>query len=148
MTIAFPEIQSSELSRNSAAVFAEAEKMPVRVTRRDGEDFVLMSFTEAATRQSLLEFAAQLIAVTTDDRGTLVERMCDRFPWMYSLSDSEKELCTKEIINAARASFATNQPNIAAIEINAWHETSLAKAANLGNEKIEPLKKPKKVSRP
>lgn len=148
MSINFAEIQSSELSRNSSAVFAEAEKKPVRVTRRDGEDFVLMSYAEAEARQSLLEFAAQLIAVTTDNRGTLVERMCDRFPWMYSLSDAEKELCTKEIINAARASFATEQPNIAVIEINSWHETSLAKAAQFDNESFSILDKPRRISRP
>lgn len=148
MTVSFTEIQSSELSRNSAAVFAVAEKSPVRVTRRDGEDFVLMSFTEAAARQKLMEFAAQLIAITTDERGSLVERMCDRFPWMFTLTKAEQLRCTKEILEAARASFATDQPSIAIVEITAWHETAAAKKAGMDNQDFELLDNPKKVVRP
>ena len=148
MSIALPEFQSSELSRNSAAVFAEAEKNPVLVTRRDGEDFVLMSLTEAAARKSLLEFASQLISITTDDRGSLVERMCDRFPWMFSLTEQDRYICTKEILEAARASFSTNSPNLAVIEINAWHDTAVAIASKTNNESLEVLDVAELVTRP
>lgn len=148
MSIALPEFQSSELSRNSAAVFAEAEKSPVVVTRRDGEDFVLMSMTDAAAQKSLLEFASQLISITTDSRGSLVERMCDRFPWMFSLAEQDREICTKEIIEAARASFSTNSPNLAVIEINAWHDTAVALASGNAHENLEVLDNAERVARP
>lgn len=61
--------RSSDLSKHSAEVFAEAEDHPVTVTRRDGEDLVLMTQREADSRARLLEFAAQLIrwpSTTTD----------------------------------------------------------------------------------
>ncbi|MGN5381065.1 hypothetical protein ACQ4WX_39755 [Streptomyces lasalocidi] len=56
------------------------------VTRRDGEALVLMSQREAEGRARLLDFAAQLITVTLDDRGSLAERMSNAFPWMLALS--------------------------------------------------------------
>ena len=79
-TIRRAEFKSSELSRNSSEVMDAAEHGPVRVTRRDGEPLVLMSEREDSARAGLLEFAAQLIAITTDDRGSLAERMADHFP--------------------------------------------------------------------
>ena len=62
--------RSSELSKRSAEVFAEAEEHPITVTRRDGEALVLMSQREADGRARLLELAAQLITVATDHQGT------------------------------------------------------------------------------
>ena len=44
--------RSSDLSKRSAEVFAEAEKHPVTVTRRDGESLVLMSAREAQGRRT------------------------------------------------------------------------------------------------
>ena len=50
--------RSSDLSKHSAEVFAEAENHPVTVTRRDGESLVLMSQREADARNELLNIAA------------------------------------------------------------------------------------------
>jgi hypothetical protein len=105
--------QSSELSRASAEAFAAAADHPIQITRRDGEHLVLMSESADRARASLLELAAQLIAVTTSTEGTLANRMSDRFPWMLALSQLDRETCASEIVAAARASFATNQPHLA-----------------------------------
>lgn len=67
--------RSSDLSKHSAEVFAEAEDHPVTVTRRDGESLVLMSQREADSRNRMLEFAAQLIGMAVDDNGPLAERI-------------------------------------------------------------------------
>ena len=131
------EFQSSELSRNSAAVFESAEKHPVKVTRRDAEPLVLMSERESEARQKLFHFAADLIAVTTDDRGTLTERMTAHFPWMLALSESDRETCTAELVNAARASFATEQPHLAVATFTSWKETAAALAAGLRASPVE-----------
>lgn len=128
--------QSSELSRASADVFAAAADHPVRVTRRDGETLVLMSENADLARSSLLELAAQLVAVSTSTEGTLASRMSDRFPWMLALSPSDQKTCAEEILAAARASFATNQPHLAIAELTAWRETATALAAGLGKEPL------------
>ena len=87
--------RSSDLSKHSAEVFAEAEDHPVTVTRRDGESLVLMSQREAEGRSRLLKFAAQLITVTLDDTGSLAERMSKAFPWMLALSPADREACAQ-----------------------------------------------------
>ena len=140
--------QSSDLSRKSQSVFAAAENHPVDVTRRDGEDLVLMSKTESNARDQLLSFAAQLIAVAIDDRGSLAERMSNSFPWMLALKPADRDRCAREVLDAARASFATGQPHLAVSEMLAWEETAVAIAAGLGQSPVEWLDDDIDVERP
>ncbi|MCX8455576.1 prevent-host-death protein [Paenarthrobacter ureafaciens] len=140
--------QSSELSRSSAEVFAAASDHPVRVTRRDGEALVLMSESADLARASLLELAAQLVAVSTSTEGTLASKMSDRFPWMLALSPADQEACASQILAAARASFATNQPHLAISELTSWRESATAIAAGLGKEPVEWLDAVENVERP
>lgn len=151
MSTAIPPLQkfrSSELSRQSAPVFAAAAERPVEVTRRDGESLVLMSLSESEARDRLLEIAAQLIAVATDDEGTLAERMAGRLPWMLALSPADRDACAADLIRAARASFATGQAQLAIAEMTAWQETAVAVAAGLRNAPVEWLDEPETVNRP
>jgi hypothetical protein len=140
--------RSSDLSKHSAEVFAEAEDHPVTVTRRDGEALVLMSQREADGRARLLSFAAQLITVTLDDSGTLTARMTKAFPWMLALSTADRETCAQDLIDAARASFSTNQPHLAIAELTSWKETATAVAAGLGSADLEWLDEDEAVERP
>ena len=142
------QFQSSELSRNSLRVFNAAEQSPVQITRRDGEDFVLMTEREADARRQLLELAAGLIAVTTDDRGTLAERMANMFPWMLALTPDGQAQCADDLVKAARASFATQQAHLAIAELTAWRETALALAAGLGQTPVDWLESLDVVARP
>ncbi len=128
--------QSSSLSRHAVPVFAAAERAPVEVTRRDGDSLVLMSSAEADARESLLELAAQLIAATTDDRGTLAERLSERFDWMLALSPAERDTCARDLITAARASFATGQAHLAIAELASWRSTAEALASGLGRDRV------------
>ncbi|TPW72876.1 YebG family protein [Schumannella sp. 10F1B-5-1] len=143
-----PRFASSDLSRHSARVFDAAEERPVEVTRRDGEDLVLMSKRESDARDKLLEIAATLIAVATDDRGTLAERMSDSYPWMLALSPADRETCARELLSAARASFSTHQPYLALAEMTSWFETATAIAAGLGSQPVEWLDLTEPVERP
>ncbi|GAA1840872.1 prevent-host-death protein [Pseudonocardia ailaonensis] len=129
--------RSSDLSKHSAEVFAEAEDHPVIVTRRDGESLVLMSQREADGRAHLLQFAAQLITVALDDNGSLAERMAKVYPWMLALSPADRDTCALNLVDAARASFATDQPHLAIAELTSWKETATAIAAGLGRAEIQ-----------
>lgn len=142
------EFQSSELSRNSSEVFTAAESHPVTVTRRDAESLVLMSEREAKAQRMLFEFAAALIAVTTDARGTLEERMADRFPWMLALSPSDRQACANDLVAAARASFATEQPHHVAATVTSWKETAAAIAAGFGTYPVEWFEEEHALERP
>lgn len=130
--------RSSDLSKHSAEVFAEAEDHPVTVTRRDGEALVLMSQREADARGQLLELAAQLISVTLDEgQGSLEVRMTRLFPWMLALSEEGRKSCARALVDAARASFSTGQPHLAIAELTSWRETASALTAGLGAEPVE-----------
>jgi len=130
--------RSSDLSKHSAEVFAEAEDHPVTVTRRDGAPLVLMSQREADNRTRLLEFAAQLIGVMVDgDHGHLADRMCRAFPWMLALSPQDRATCAQDLVDAARASFATDQPHLVLGELTSWRETATAIAAGLGQTDLD-----------
>ncbi|SEI07762.1 MULTISPECIES: prevent-host-death protein [unclassified Leifsonia] len=150
LTLDQPEqvFQSSDLSRHATRVFAAAEVHPVEVTRRDGEDLVLMSKSEASARKSLLQLASTLIGVATDTRGTLSERMADALPWMLALTTEDREACAGELLAAARASFSTGQAHLAVAALNSWLETATAVAAGLGAEPIEWLDQGVDVERP
>jgi hypothetical protein len=148
MSIALSHIQSSDLSRNPLKVFNAAEAGPVLLTRRDGENFLIMTEREAEAQQKVLQFAAQLIAATTDDRGTLAERMASMFPWMYALNRQEQEACSKELVDSARASFSTQQPFLVLAALSAWEATATAIAGGFQNEEIDWLDEPVVVERP
>lgn len=128
--------RSSDLSKHSAEVFAEAENHPITVTRRDGESLVLMSQREADARAELLNIAGTLITVALEN-GPLSERMASRYPWMYALNQQDREECTRDLIDTARASFATQQPHLAIARLTSWRETATAIAAGLGSQQVE-----------
>lgn len=142
------KVRSSDLSRQSAEVFAAAADHPVEVTRRDGESLVIMSESTDRARKELLKLAAQLIVVSTSLEGTLTSRMVDRFPWMEALSPKDQNTCATEILSAARASFATEQPHLAIAELTAWRETATAIAAGLDSRPVDWLDEAETVERP
>ena len=142
------EFKSSDLSRSSAEVFAAATEHPVTVTRRDGETLVMMTDSEDRPRRELLDLAAQLIAIATDTKGTLTERMSEVFPWMFALSPQGRDDCAQSVLQAARASFSTKQPHLAVAELTSWKETATALAAGLRNDPVEWLDDDEPVERP
>lgn len=129
--------RSSDLSKHPAEVFAEAENHPVTVTRRDGPPLVLMSQREEENRTRLLEFAAQLIGMALDNDGPLAGRMSKAFPWMLALSAKDMATCAQNLVDAARASFSTDQPHLALTELTSWRETAAVIAAGLGRDELE-----------
>lgn len=140
--------QSSELSRSSAEVFDAASEQPVRVTRRNGETLVLMSESANSDRNTLLELAAQLIASSVRSTGSLASSLSDRFPWMLALSEDDRNRCAQDIVDAARASFSTQQSHLAVAEITSWRESATAIAAGLGECQVEWLGESEPVDRP
>ena len=145
ITTTFP---SSDLSRNPAQVFRSAEGSPVRLTRRDGHDLVLMTEQYDNAREELLRLAAELIAVAVDDQGTLVERMAQRFSWMLALNEKDQAACTADLIRSARASFSTGARPLLLSTLDSWRETAEAIALGLDKVPVDWLDEPERVERP
>lgn len=135
-TIGPRTVQSSDLSRHPADVFAAAEEGPVVVTRRDGESLLLTTQSRARAQQELLGVAAQLIAASLDD-GPLQVRLAKYFPWIGLLNDADKQACAVEIIDTARGAFSVGQPMRLLTVIAAWRNTAEAVAAGWGADEIE-----------
>ena len=131
MSFTVEKFQSSELSRNSAKVFAVAENTAVLITRRDGEDLVLMPDRDSRYQRDFYEFSALTMSALFDDRGTLVERMIDRFPWIGVFQPEGQEECVHALIDAARTAFATNSPRVSMMTLIPWRETASAIAEGL-----------------
>ncbi len=110
---------------------------------------VIMSQREVDARAKLLQLAADLIiTVTLDDEGTLATRMVQKFEWMRALSTADQEACARDLIHAARASFATGQAHLALAELTSWRETAAAVAAGLTGLPVEWLEDPAPAERP
>ena len=126
MTTLAHKFHSSELSRNSATVFAAAEASPVLVTRRDGEDLVLMTKREADATATLNEFAAQLLGLTAHSPQELADKVSQLYPWMLALRQEDREKCASDLLQATRAALATGQPERVVSEMLSWRETARA----------------------
>lgn len=143
-------VQSSELSRNSASVFAAAEAGPVTITRRDGEDFILATASDARREHRAMEIAAGLIAASLAGAPpSLPERLRGPFPWIEFLSDAERMAFADEIVRVMRACAAVGDYRQLLITFHAWRSTAEAYAHGLPHdEALHWLDSPVSVPRP
>jgi len=148
MSLTLNTMKSSDLSRNPNKVYSEAEKEPVLLTRRDGEDLVVMTAKEAASRTWLMELAAQIMGVATSPGGTLVERMCSAFPWMLVLSQDEREKCVTKILESTRISLSTGHSLVAYVAFHGWKDSAEYIAAGMVEQEVDWLQEQIIVERP
>lgn len=95
-----------------------------------------MSQREADARSALLSIAANLAAMALED-GPRVEHMVSRYAWMYALSRQDRDVCARDVIDAARASFSTQQLHPAMARLASWRETAPAIAVGLGSHPVD-----------
>jgi len=148
MSLTLNSMKSSDLSRNPAKVYSEAEKEPVLLTRRDGEDLIVMNAKEATSRTWLMELASQLLGVATVRGGTLVERMATVFPWILVFDEAERAKCVAEILESTRIALGTEQPLRAYVTFHGWKDSAEYMAEGLFEQEAYWLEKPITVERP
>jgi PHD/YefM family antitoxin component YafN of YafNO toxin-antitoxin module len=142
------EVQSSELSRNPLKVFSAAEKNPVTVTRRDGEDLLLMAKARAEDSSEFMVHASRVMSALADEQGTIVERMMKQYPWIHPLDDHWRAVCVDDLIRTTISSVSLNSPDAAMRKLSSWRETAYATSMGWGSEPKEWLEKPVRVKRP
>lgn len=128
-------VQSSELSRNSAAVFAAAEVGPLTITRRDGADFVLTRADELDAERRALAVAADLVAASlgAPDQA-LAERLRQQFPWVGFLAPHDRETFAVEIVDVTRACASVGRFARLLVTFDAWRATAESVAAGLADD--------------
>jgi PHD/YefM family antitoxin component YafN of YafNO toxin-antitoxin module len=118
-------VASSELSRNSAAVFAAAEQGPIEITRRDGEDFVLAKASDLAKERRAISIAADLVAASLSTSGVnLADRLRGPFPWIEFLAPQSQVRFATEIVDVARACAAVGQFSRLLVVFEAWRSSA------------------------
>lgn len=123
-------VQSSELSRNSAAVFAAADDGPVHITRRDGADLVLALASDVDSERRAVQVASDLVLASLADSGEpLGTRLRQQFPWVEFLSSRDRERFATEIVDVTRACAALGQFQRLLVTFEAWRSTATAIAA-------------------
>ena len=122
-------VQSSELSRNPAGVFAAAEHGPVTITRRDGEDFVLTRAQDAEKQRRGVEAGLRVASSLVLSGPDLALRLREPFPWIEFLSESDRLRLASEIVEVARACAAVANFDPLLIALAGWKSTAVAIAA-------------------
>jgi hypothetical protein len=148
MSKVIEQVQSSELSRNPLKVFSAAEQSPITVTRRDGEDLVLMNKRESQNLPEFHNFVSQVLVALDDINGTLVERLSKPFPWIIALDESVQVQCASELVKAAKVAMATSSPMVALSELYAWKGTAEVVALGIKIDEASWTEKPILVERP
>jgi PHD/YefM family antitoxin component YafN of YafNO toxin-antitoxin module len=122
-------VQSSDLSRNPASVFAAADRGPVTITRRDGESLILSKASEVEFQRRGLELAAQLVAASlAPAERPFSERLRAPFPWVEFLKPEDRELFAQEIVDVARACASVSRFDRLLLTLEAWRSTAEALA--------------------
>jgi hypothetical protein len=147
MTKALKQVQSSELSRNAAHVFGQAEQGPVLVTRRDGVNLVLMSEATHQDREDMAQLVNWVVSASLGSERDFVSRLVDQFPWMLALAEDSRAICAEEIVAALRTSLSTGEPYLALSTFESWKETATAISAGLKGAD-DWLDEPIRVERP
>ena len=142
------QVQSSELSRNPLKVFSAAELSPITVTRRDGEDLVLMARSKAESGAEFMVHVSKVMSVLADPNGLLVEKVSRQFPWITALDDKGRVLCAERLIETTIASVSINAPALALNTLSSWKETAYAISMGFDTEEVQWLDKPVLVKRP
>lgn len=96
------------------------------LTRRDGESLVLMNESELSQQTWLLDFASRLVTAMSDDRGELVDRMCQQFSWMLALDNDARNECSSDLIEAARTALSTGVARPAYVRFSSWFDSASA----------------------
>jgi len=149
MSIAYSQIQSSDISRNPLKVFTAAEAGPVLLTRRDGQNFMIMTESEALARETLVTLAGKFFAVGIDKApGTDIEKMIRQFPWIAALDETNQAKCVAELTKAGIAAFATGEAFMFEVAYNSWLDSAAAMAAGLHLKNRDWTEEPIKADRP
>lgn len=143
-------VQSSELSRNSAAVFAAAESGPVAITRRDGEGFVLLRARDVAEEQKALRVAFDvLLATLPQDASPIEQQMLRQFPWLQFLTPERREEFADEMVATARACASVGRFSRLLTVYASWYSTAEALAAGITpDDDLDWLDEPEPVGDP
>ena len=138
---------AADLIQHTEEVLRDAEEHPVTLLREDREPLVLMSQHELEALDALLDLAGEIVTAALD-APSLEAGLAQAYPWISALILEDRELCSAELVAAARAALSKGRPVLALGALNSWRDSAEAIAAGLGADPVEWLEEPIAVERP
>ncbi|BAH48386.1 hypothetical protein [Rhodococcus opacus] len=123
------EVPFSDIQNKGKATLAEWQRSgarPLRVTRRDDEDLVLMTAVRADQEREVLAAATAMVEALlhSDDRVLVRKVVAAAFPWVSYLSGEELADFVDELIASLRAGSSLDNPAPPARTIETWRHTA------------------------
>nr|WP_063886882.1 hypothetical protein [Rhodococcus sp. LB1] len=123
------EVPFSDIQNKGKATLSEWQRSgarPLRVTRRDDEDLVLMTAVRADQEREVLAAATAMVdALLHSDDSALVRKVvAAAFPWVSYLSAEEFADFVDELIASLRAGSSLDNPAPPARTIETWRHTA------------------------
>nr|WP_206025721.1 hypothetical protein [Rhodococcus sp. 14C212] len=123
------EVPFSDIQNKGKATLSEWQRSgarPLRVTRRDDEDLVLMTAVRADQEREVLAAATAMVdALLHSGNRDLVRTVVEAaFPWVSYLSNEEAADFVDELIVSLRAGSSLDNPAPVARTIEMWRHTA------------------------
>jgi hypothetical protein len=122
--VPFSDIQNK--GRATLSAWQQSGARPLRVTRRDDEDLVLMTAARADQERSVLVAATAMVdaLLHSGDRVLVRTAVAAAFPWVSYLSDEEVAEFVDELVGSLKVGSSLDNPAPAAHAIEAWRHSA------------------------
>ena len=123
--VPFSELQNRGKAAVSEWLAAEGGR-PLRVTRRDAEDLVLMTAARADQEHEVVSAAAAVLRalVASGETGVFRAAVVAAFAWAQLLSDEEVDQFAAELADSPSVGASLDNPAPSALTIEAWRHTA------------------------
>lgn len=123
--VAFSELQNRGKTTVEQWMAAEGGR-PLRVTRRDAEDLVLMTAARAEQEHEVVSAAAAVLrAIAATATGEVFHSaVVSAFAWARLLSDAEVQTFAEELADSLQVGASLDSPAPSAHTIETWRHTA------------------------
>lgn len=139
----------TDLLRKPNEVLANIDEGHVRITRRDGDDLVILRWHDLDTLEKGVALSSQLIRAIGRNNNNVAAALSELFAWTTEFTPAELTAYAAEIEPLVYAASELGTFDRLLGAQHSWQETALAYAAGLHPvEPIELLDVPVRVDRP
>ncbi|MEA9984899.1 MULTISPECIES: hypothetical protein [Subtercola] len=130
----------TDLLRKPREVLAHIDEGQVRITRRDGDDLVILRGHDLDVLQNGTALSSRLIRAIGRNQNNVVAALTDLFAWTAEFSPDELALYAAEIEQLVYSSSELGSYDRLLQAQQEWQETALAYA--MGMSQVEPIELP------
>lgn len=139
----------TDLLRKPKEVLAHIDEGHVRITRRDGDDLVILRGYDLTTLEDGVALSSQLLRAIGRNQGDVAAALTELFAWAGQFTPQELSAYAAEIENLVYASSELSTFERLLRAQREWTETALAYAMGMNpTGPVEFLTAPVRVDRP